>query len=314
MARKGRQFELLVTRIQRVLAPEGAKVTSPDWIVDAITGQRREVDAAIRYRRDGKDILINVECRDRNSAQDTTWIEQLVTKRRDINASHTIAVSKSRFSAQAVTKAQAYGIDVYTIQDIQDTEISTWIRPFRVTVLENKWDVLGVNIAIFEEPGDDLEAMMEALKAVPMQRVRFHENETGQELGVEDVVRRWQHTHRDVDGDIFASVKQDEVKYEKKIRYIMVPNQLSFAIGKLRRDLRELEIIVVVWRELSFVDRARRISYAGPEKPVVQAAEYDLPQIDKDFVLSLHRNLESGQTRVSWSWDRPNRPGGRKVR
>lgn len=45
-----RRFEKLVARIERVLAPKGAIVKSPDKIEDILTGSLREVDASIRMK------------------------------------------------------------------------------------------------------------------------------------------------------------------------------------------------------------------------------------------------------------------------
>jgi hypothetical protein len=42
--------ELLVSRIEGILGPDGASVTSPDHIPDKVTGKLREVDASVRFQ------------------------------------------------------------------------------------------------------------------------------------------------------------------------------------------------------------------------------------------------------------------------
>lgn len=59
-----REFERLITRIEKMLAPMGAEIKSPDRIPDKVTGQLREVDASIRYTVGSAPVLITVECRD----------------------------------------------------------------------------------------------------------------------------------------------------------------------------------------------------------------------------------------------------------
>ena len=44
MARKGREFELLIKRLETILFPKNAIINSPDFIFDKITKQKREVD------------------------------------------------------------------------------------------------------------------------------------------------------------------------------------------------------------------------------------------------------------------------------
>jgi len=65
-----RQFEKLVARIEEAVAPSGATVTSPDHILDKITGETREVDASIRYNVGTSPILVTIECRNRSPVED----------------------------------------------------------------------------------------------------------------------------------------------------------------------------------------------------------------------------------------------------
>src|SRR5579862_2746609 len=83
---KWREFERMVARIEAFLCREDIKVTSPDHLVDVVTGASREVDASLRYRIGSSYGIITIECRDRNGVEDVQWIEQLVTKQRDIKA------------------------------------------------------------------------------------------------------------------------------------------------------------------------------------------------------------------------------------
>lgn len=118
MCNDWREFEKLVARIERALAPRGAIVKSPDRVRDLYTGSLREVDASIRYKIGTTPILITVECRKRDSVQDDTWMEQLATKKHKIGAAKTIAVSSSGFTAPATETARYLGIEVRRIRKI----------------------------------------------------------------------------------------------------------------------------------------------------------------------------------------------------
>lgn len=122
--RKGRDFEELVARLEKILAPSGAKITSPDSFPDLVTGSPREVDVSIKFTENEIDRLITVECRDRVRDEDTTWIEQLVTKRNDIGAWKTFAVASARFSQPAIVKAKQYGIEIRQFSEITDAAIA----------------------------------------------------------------------------------------------------------------------------------------------------------------------------------------------
>lgn len=121
-------FEELVARIERVLAPAGAIVKSNDWLLNYVTGRKRQVDASIRYMVGTVPGLITIECRKHKERQDDTWIEQLATKRANLHADRTIAVSASPVSPQAIKTAAQSFIEVRLISEITDADISGWLK------------------------------------------------------------------------------------------------------------------------------------------------------------------------------------------
>jgi hypothetical protein len=123
MARKGREFEELVTSIEKGLAPLGAVVKSPDFIPDRVSGKNREVDASIKYTIGSVPILITIECRDRVAKQDITWLEQIKSKRDSVRANQTIVVSKEGFSKEAKAFAALENIQIRQLSDVTDQDI-----------------------------------------------------------------------------------------------------------------------------------------------------------------------------------------------
>jgi len=139
MPRQGRELELLIKRLEKHNLPDGAKIKSPDYIADKITGQKREVDATIRYKLGTNEILIGFECRDRNSVEDSTWIEQIRCKHEDLNTTKVIAISSERFTKPALVKAKHYGISARIIEEITENDLRNWISPnFKMSQKELK--------------------------------------------------------------------------------------------------------------------------------------------------------------------------------
>ena len=149
MPRAGKEFEELVARIEKILAPLGAVVTSPDYIVDKVTGHKREVDASIRYVANGTDHLITIECRDyKEGRQDDRWIEQLVTKRDKLGAAKTIAVSSTGFSDSATITARHYGVELRQMSTITDAEIAKrWLGGFSVSIAFCEFRLMKLSLA-----------------------------------------------------------------------------------------------------------------------------------------------------------------------
>lgn len=148
-----REFEELVTRIEKLLAPSGASVKSPDRIPDKTTGQLREVDGTIRYQVGSVPILITIECRDRTATQDVTWVEQLATKKEAVGAAATIAVSSAGFTAPARQVAERKGVFLRTLTEITDTEIIQWSEKIVIDVEFVEWS-FAQPIAILLDTGD----------------------------------------------------------------------------------------------------------------------------------------------------------------
>lgn len=143
-----REFERLIALIEHRLAPKGAIVRSPDRVADKTTGQPREVDASIRYRVGSVPILITIECRDRVSLEDVTWIEQLIAKRESIGASATIAVSSRGFSRPATDKAKAHAIETRVLKEVSDDAIRDWAEHLQLVVVQGKFNVVSTHVRL----------------------------------------------------------------------------------------------------------------------------------------------------------------------
>ena len=133
-----RKFELLVAAVEEYLVPRGATIKSPDWIKDADTNQEREVDASIRFQIENKEMLITVECRDRSTNEDVTWVEQLATKRLKVGAVKTIAVSAKGFSESAQLSADKYGIELKVLSKVEGVNMNEWFAPVALVYPHNR--------------------------------------------------------------------------------------------------------------------------------------------------------------------------------
>lgn len=123
-----REFERLVARIEADAGSECLAVKSPDRLRCKLTGRLREVDASVRSKVGTAEVLITLECRKRRPKQDVTWVEQLATKKQNLGAARTIAVSSSGFSAEAEVVARHHGIDLRRLTDVSVAEINRMMR------------------------------------------------------------------------------------------------------------------------------------------------------------------------------------------
>lgn len=127
MARQGKDFELLIEKIEKAALETGAVIHSPGYLEDRITGEKREVDILIEHSIGTSIIKIVIECRDRLAVQDSTWIEQVHTKLCDVLVNKAIVVSSSPFTAPALEKASFYNIEARTYEQVDTLFIkSLW--------------------------------------------------------------------------------------------------------------------------------------------------------------------------------------------
>lgn len=134
MEKEWRELEILVEKIEKTIAPTDAIIKSPDFLIDRVTGEKREVDVSIRFDIGSANILIVIECRNRSHSQDVRWIEEVHTKHLDLGASKVIAVSKNGFTKQAIEKANYYKIELRTLDEINENFIKQWNQNLIVEV------------------------------------------------------------------------------------------------------------------------------------------------------------------------------------
>ncbi len=79
---------------------------------------KREIDVLIEKIVNNKVFRIAIECRDRGKTDDIQWIDCLIGKFINLPVHKIIAVSKSGFSKSAVKKAESFGIELRTLNDI----------------------------------------------------------------------------------------------------------------------------------------------------------------------------------------------------
>lgn len=112
--KKGKILEKSYEWLWDFIEKKNSVVTSPKYYIDKVTGQQREIDVYIeKFNEDGEQIeTIMVECRNRNRVEDVTWVEQVVTKKNDLEIDRAIMVTTSSFTEPAKRKANHYEIEL----------------------------------------------------------------------------------------------------------------------------------------------------------------------------------------------------------
>lgn len=152
MARQGRELEIVVAELEK-LHHFQAEVASPELVPDVDTGKLREVDVSVRVTTTQGPRFIAIECRDRGSVQDVTWVEQLTAKKVSIAADVLIAVSSSSFSEAARIKAEKRGILLRTVEEFSANELRELASQSYLELISENWFISSIVSIAFLDGG-----------------------------------------------------------------------------------------------------------------------------------------------------------------
>lgn len=124
MPKRTNDFQRLVYLV-RVNLADGAAVTESKMLEDRVTRTMREVDVCIEGSVGGQHVIVSVECRDHQRVADVTWVEQMKTKHDRLPTNALILASRAGFTPEAREVARLYGIQTFTLQDIEITDFKS---------------------------------------------------------------------------------------------------------------------------------------------------------------------------------------------
>ncbi len=300
MDKEWREFEKLVARIEGALAPVGAVVKANDWIKNNLTGRKRQVDASIRYTVGTAPVLITVECRKRKAKQDDTWIEQLATKKRNLGAAMTIAVTSSDISEQAKKTASFYGIEIRRISEITQDEMLGWIKIKGIKQIIYHPLIMSIKPVIYSEGGESGGMLhpdvMKAVEANPGNAQVFVRHSDGKLFSVNKLLDAAL-----IKGlDLFSKIPLDGAPVPRKVIIHFPKGMLGIQTEKGPRDLARLDLGVNVHATVQLVPFPEKgFSYADSQGPVVYGVEAHADLLGEPILVSIHKRVSSGAIHVT---------------
>ncbi|NPE28396.1 hypothetical protein HNV12_10575 [Methanococcoides sp. SA1] len=269
MVRKGKDLEETVSLLHKILSKDEYEITSPDYIADKITGQLREVDISIKATIGSVSIIIIIECRDRKSKEDSMWIEQLVTKCKDLNVQKVIAVSSNDFTEPAKAKANHHGIETRTLNRITVEDVKSWFLCESFEFLISHSHITKItSIEVINYGGDGF---------------KFDGNEqifitNGEELSLNEVFDREIIRKQP---KIFDDVLEEGTKIHKKINFI--DNEKLYTIKIDENDPYQLKCFSAefyLWKELREIPISEIIRYSNSNGTFIEGVKYPIIEVD----------------------------------
>lgn len=96
---------------------------------DRLTKRFREVDVVVEGKVGGQNVVVSVECRDHRRVADVTWVDLMKSKHERLDTNALILASRSGFTPEARNVADKFGIKVFTLEDIEGSDLPALLAP-----------------------------------------------------------------------------------------------------------------------------------------------------------------------------------------
>jgi Restriction endonuclease len=236
---------------------------------------RSEVDVAVRLRADGPVVAI-FECRARGAVADVTWVEQVVTKARDLEgAPSAVLVSTSGFTGPARDKAAAYEHDVRLVTEVEAEEFSEWFRAAHVVRVVTTRQLHGCEVQLTSDDADDFAPAtktaieQDGLDSAIFQR-KAHPPLSARQLFEEWYARTREQLERDV------LVDGGPIRRKVPIHFSDPERSLGVETSAGRRAVAAIALDVEMVREARLVPIARATRYIHDHGDLSQAVDFHL--------------------------------------
>lgn len=128
MPKRTNDFQKLVYLVRIHLA-NGAKVTESKMMRDRVTKRWREVDVHIKGCVGSHPVVVCIECRDHKRVADVTWVDTMKSKHDRLATNALILASRSGFTPEARDVAKAYGIETFTLDEVDSADFPALLGP-----------------------------------------------------------------------------------------------------------------------------------------------------------------------------------------
>ncbi|NMG68140.1 hypothetical protein GPA19_24735 [Azoarcus indigens] len=128
MPKRSNDFQRLIYLVRLNLS-EGAKVSESKMMRDRLTKRFREVDVVVEGKVGSQRVFVSIECRDHQRIADVSWVDAMKAKHDRLDTNVLLLASRSGFTPEARDVASKYGIEVFTLEDIDDHDIRALLGP-----------------------------------------------------------------------------------------------------------------------------------------------------------------------------------------
>ena len=239
-----------------------AEIKSPEFVRDCDTNSLREVDIGVRLKQGSGNVFIAIECRDRSSTQDITWIEQLISKKNSINADVLIAVTSSKFTKPAMIKAAKNGVAIRKYEDFSTNEVIAWANETYIEVHSIEKKVKGIQILTVDQI---------TLKK-PLNEYSFYNEEQNVEMSFDQI------TYLLAQDNAYLKVKDKFKKHGDKVEFnveLTIDKIFIILSPKVKVKVKKAIMHLVAVNNIRRLPLSSGFNYVNPQTGALLAEGYN---------------------------------------
>jgi hypothetical protein len=279
MPRKGREFEKLVALLEQSLTPQGITVTSPEYFCGKQSSSRREVDISLRSKMGSSPILIIIECRERDGSEDVRWVEEVISKIKDIGADKAVIVSSCGFTEGAMNMAKSNGIEIRTLSEVDPKEFSSWLGIQGIKIIYRKVNFLDTLIQFTK----DTPSSFTIPPQINVQDKIFRMKKTGKNVCLHDL---WLMGKTNV---LYESLKPNEEKkpIPIRLRFDVENDGCQMEGTEGFADIDFIQFFAEIWIEKK-IEPFKGRRYKNSSDTLSETVENDIEINGQKKIISIH--------------------------
>ncbi len=301
MSDSGRKLERLVEAVERQFVADGFSVEVRKREYDEEGRQSAEFDVVVSGRLGSTTVSWLIECRDRPSEgpAPSSWIEQLVGRRGRFNFNKVTAVSTTGFASAATRYAQEQGIELRTVDALDEDEIQNWFKVSNLQLFIHKGEFSKAEIRLEDPIQLEVKDLAKAAVQEAGASTKILKDRHGNEMSVIDA---WTHTLNQ-NPHMFAGVSPGGDPEFRRLFVSFKEPEDQYVITTEAGDATVVGIVLeaklaVEVREVP-ISEATRYSLVESGEALAESIRFDVEVRGQPFELGVHRLVQDGRTFIA---------------
>jgi hypothetical protein len=295
---KGKQLELFVAQVEKLLLPAGFEVRANEKIVNDEGVQIAEFDLEIAGKVGSASITWLIECRDRPASGPApgSWIEQLVGRCQRFGFNKVTAVSTTGFSPSATEYAKKTGIDLRVVSNLSPNDIIEWFPLTHFKIFNKKARLEAYDFSLYEETSENIEILQRFMKENPKDGKFLISSETGKVCTVGEAFLAVVSNNKCFD---FAEHDKGEKKVRIRAEYPDDNSHFVLDVGTNRLRLKTIYFVGTVLVDVTDVPINSIMKYASDQNEMIsQSVVFSPPEAEFPYDVEFHKLETTGETHI----------------